>query len=484
MRHSVRIKLFLTFLLTTLVVVAGMYLFMRWSLDRGFNQLIESRQHERVENLIESLREYYAYTGSWDSLSGNKRQWIYLLLNSDNRRHRHPAAWMQKALQEPVDRWPPELDSDEQHRRRFIPLEMRVMLLRVDRTIIFGRQEMTSQLKLYPIKQQDQLIAYLGLLPGRPDNQLVDLRFMERQAQAFGWIALCMIMLSAILAILLAYILGKPVKRVTAAAKQLAVGDYRIRLPVESKDEFGQLARDFNEMAAALELAEQSRRHWIADISHELRTPLSVLRGELEALQDGIRPMNPGAVDSLLNDVLRLTRLTEDLYQLALSDQGALTYRKTRLDPIRVLSADLATLIAEFETKQITVALIDHSQGPTYLYADADRLSQLFRNLLKNSLNYTNSGGRLRIMVSKFRGYLSISFADTAPGVMEQEHDKLFQRFYRVEASRSRHHGGAGLGLAICRNIVAAHNGVIHAHASELGGLAIQIELPLQTANE
>ena len=478
---SIRLKLFLTFLLTTLLVVAGMYLFMRWSLDRGFNELVESRQHERVENLMEGLSDYYATTGSWDSLAGNKPQWMQLLLQSDTRRHRRPAPWMKKALSEPPSKWPPDTDAAEHRPRRFIPLEMRVMLLRADRSIIFGRQELLSQLTLHPIKQQDQTIAYLGLLPGRPDNQTDDLRFMQRQAQAFGWITLIMIALSALLAVLLAYMLGKPIKRITAAAKQLAVGQYAIRLPVDSSDELGQLARDFNEMAIALEQSEQARRRWVADISHELRTPLSILRGELEALQDGIRPMVPEAIDSLLSDVMRLNRLTEDLYQLALSDQGALTYRKSPIDPLAVLSNDIVALMPEFDCKQLEVKLINTLHSSIRLYADPDRLSQLFRNLLKNSVHYTDNGGRLIITVTKKLNSLLIVMADSAPGVSEQERVKLFDRFYRVEGSRSRNHGGAGLGLAICHNIVAAHNGSIMAQASELGGLAIHIEFPLQT---
>lgn len=479
MRRSIRTKLFLTFLLTTLLVVAGMYAFMRWSLDRGFNEWVESRQQERVENLVEALADYYAGAGGWAPLAANKRQWIELLLQSDSRGRRRPPHWMHKALAGSAERWPPDIDEDRERKRRFIPLEMRVMLLAADRSIVFGRDELLPELSLQPIEHQGQVVGYLGLLPGREDNQLGDLRFLERQTQAFAWIALLMLALSASLALLLAYLLGRPIKRIALAAKQLGKGVYAVRLPVESGDELGQLARDFNEMAAALEQSEQARRRWVADISHELRTPLAVLRGELEALQDGIRPMNPDAVDSLLADVMRLNRLTEDLYQLALSDQGALSYRKAMIEPLRILQADLAALAPEFAAKQLRVELVDRRQTAASLFADEDRLSQLFRNLLKNSLNYTDSGGRVVINISADAEKLVIRIADSAPGVAEQELEKLFERFFRVESSRSRNHGGAGLGLAICANIVAAHNGSIRARASEMGGLAIVIEFPL-----
>ncbi|MGR9116805.1 MAG: ATP-binding protein [Gammaproteobacteria bacterium] len=478
MHKSIRAKLFLTFLLTTLLVVAGMYLFMRWSLDRGFNEFIETRQRERLENLVEELTDYYADTGGWDSLAGNKRRWIQLLQKSDNRRHRHSSSWLKNALAEPADRWPPAR-AEHHGKRRFTPLELRVMLLRADKSIIFGRQESVSQLTLYPIRHQESVVGFLGLLPGKPINQLGELRFMEKQAESFVWIALLMIALSAGLALFLAYILGRPLKRITAAAKELAIGHYDIRLSVESGDELGQLARDFNEMAAALAQSEQARRRWVADISHELRTPLAVLRGELEALQDGIRPLTRDSIESLFADVMRLNRLTEDLYQLALSDQGALTYRKILIDPAAILKDDMAALMPEFEHKRIDVRLLENMPGPIRLYADPDRLSQLFRNLLTNSANYTDRGGRLDITIAKKGDSLLIDFADSAPGVTERELAKLFDRFYRVESSRSRNHGGAGLGLAICNNIVAAHNGVIEAHTAALGGLAIHVEFPI-----
>jgi two-component system sensor histidine kinase BaeS len=355
------------------------------------------------------------------------------------------------------------------------------MLLNADKSIIFGRKEAFQQLSLQPIRYQEKIVGFLGLLPGKAVNQVSEIRFMERQSEAFIWIALLMIVLSAGLAWLLAYTLGRPLKRITTAAKALAVGHYDSRLPVESNDELGQLARNFNDMAAALEQSEQARRRWVADISHELRTPLAVLRGELEALQDGIRPLTKDAIDSLLGDVMRLNRLTDDLYQLSLSDQGALSYRKVHLDPVALLKEDLAALKPEFQNKQMAIQWTNNLTDPVSIYADPDRLSQLYRNLLTNSVNYTDSKGRLAITLSRESDRLVLNFSDSKPGVPEHELPKLFDRFYRVESSRNRHYGGAGLGLAICSNIVEAHNGTIQAQASPLNGLSIRIELPVSS---
>lgn len=302
---------------------------------------------------------------------------------------------------------------------------------------------------------------------------------MERQSEAFIWIALLMIVLSAGLAGLLAYTLGRPLKRITTAAKALAVGHYDSRLPVESNDELGQLALNFNDMAAAWEQSEQARRRWVADISHELRTPLAVLRGELEALLDGIRPLTKEAINSLFGDFMRLNRLTDDLYQLSLSDQGALSYRKVQLDPVALLKEDLTALNPEFQNKQMAIKWTNNLTDPISIYADPDRLSQLYRNLLTNSVNYTDSKGQLVITLSRESDKLVLNFSDSKPGVPEHELPKLFDRFYRVESSRNRYHGGAGLGLAICSNIVEAHNGTIQAQSSPLNGLSIRIELPI-----
>src|SRR5664280_1407569 len=480
MHKTIRAKLFLTFLVTTLLVVSGMYIFMRWSLERGFTEFVETRQQEQVTNLIEGLTEYYANNQGWSNLAGDKQKWIDLLSQSNPHRHHRPPSWIKQARTDPRDVWPPALP-ELPAKKRFIPFELRAMLLNVDKTIIFGRKEALPELSLQPIRYQEKTVGFLGLLPGKTVNQMSEIRFMERQSKSFIWIAVLMIVLSAGLAWLLAYTLGRPLKRITTAAKALAVGRYDSRLPVESTDELGQLARDFNDMAAALEQSEQARRRWMADISHELRTPLAVLRGELEALQDGIRPLTAEAIDSLFGDVMRLNRLTEDLYQLSLSDQGALSYRKVHVDPVELLKEDLAALKQEFKNKQITINWTNNLTGPISIYADPDRLSQLYRNLLTNSANYTVNNGQLAITISRKADKLVLNFYDSEPGVPESELPKLFDRFYRVESSRNRHHGGAGLGLAICSNIVEAHNGTIQAQSSPLKGLAIRIELPISS---
>jgi two-component system sensor histidine kinase BaeS len=455
-----------------------MYGFMRWSFERGFIRFVEARQQERVDHLVANLADEYLRDDGWQGLRGDKRRWIQVLLAQRSHRRPHRAPWIKDALRDASNTWPP-LRPNRPRRRRFQPLALRVMLLDTNRSLIFGNPNQVDRLALNPIRVAGQTVGYLGVLPGPHLGEIGEIRFLQQQTEAFVIIAILMVAMSAALTLPLAYTLVRPLRRITDASKDLAVGRYGTRIPVHSKDELGQLARDFNDLAHALEQTEKTRRQWVADISHELRTPLSVLRGEIEALQDGVRVLDRAALDSLHGDVMRLSRLVDDLYELSMTDLGALSYQKTSIDPVQVLEDDLGALAGEFAQRGVAVHVDNRLDHRVVLHADADRLSQLYRNLLSNTLRYTEAEGKLEIYISQQQDQLVICFQDSAPAVPESEVSRLFERFYRVETSRSRSLGGAGLGLAICRNIVEAHDGRIGAQASPLGGLSIRIELPL-----
>jgi two-component system, OmpR family, sensor histidine kinase BaeS len=270
-----------------------------------------------------------------------------------------------------------------------------------------------------------------------------------------------------------------PIRRLAASMHRLASGEFGTRVAVGPEDELGRLARDFNTLALSLEKTEQARRSWMADISHELRTPISILRGEIEAIQDGVRQSGPETMRSLHVEVMHLGRLVDDLYQLSLYDIGALTYKKTDLDLRAMLAHSVGSLRPKYLQKGIAVGAELGHGGELSVYADPGRLHQLFDNLLENALKYTDPGGELSVRLERLGDLARIEFADSAPGVAPEDLDKLFDRLYRVESSRNRALGGAGLGLAICKNIVEAHEGSICALPSPKGGVLIRIELPL-----
>lgn len=480
MHLTVGHKLFLMLVIITGLVAFAMATFMSWSFERGFINYIEERKQERTDDFVQRLENYYRENGSWAPLLDDRAAWLRLIFSDEPHEQDKPPRWIDRLMKESM-RSPEPDEAHPDSQRPHLPIDKRVVLLSTTKQQLIGRVENIAELEHLPIEVDGEIVGYAGIRSGPPLERIVEARFLEKQHTMVIWIALATLLFSAALAILIARRLVKPLKAFRRGSRALAAGQYDTRIPVESNDELGQLARDFNSLAAALERTEAQRRQWVADTSHELRTPLSILRGEIEALQDGMRPFDKQAIDSLHGEIMRLNRLIDDLYELAQSDAGSLSYRPDEVDVGDVLEEVLNQYASEFEAHSIKPTLIIDDSTPAVIHADADRLAQLFRNLLANALRYTDSGGRISISTSAaMAGHqIVIDFEDSAPGVPESELEHLFERFYRVESSRNRDSGGAGLGLSICRNIVAAHGGTISAHHSALGGLHVRINLPV-----
>ncbi|MBN4664774.1 HAMP domain-containing protein [Pandoraea nosoerga] len=268
-----------------------------------------------------------------------------------------------------------------------------------------------------------------------------------------------------------------PVTPLLEATHRMAMGDYSARAPTAGADELARLAADLNRLADTLSHNDRLRRDLLADISHELRTPLSVMRGEIEAMEDGVRPLTQDALASLRVEISLLSKLIDDLYELSLSDIGALTYQFAPVDMTERVATAVTAFGDWFEAKGI--ALNVHLPNDTLVIeGDLHRLTQLLGNLFENSLRYTDAGGAVRVYLSSTDKHLRLEIEDSAPGVPDHALPRLFERLFRVEASRSRRSGGAGLGLALCKHIVEAHGGRIVARHSPLGGLALAITLP------
>ncbi len=503
MSFSIHTKVFLTLLLACVLVLSGTQAFVHWSLQRGLVELAAAREHARVEVIGDRLTEIYAREGSWASLRESPRLWLGALLGRDwpaeGRRGRpgdgsRPPPWARRFLgpHHQVDGgegfiWPPPLALRDEGQDQGAPIEMRLMLLDADGTLVYGRPELLSETRRFALDLDGTRIGELAVIAGPPVAELADLHFVERQGGRLWLIVLAMLALAAALAYPLSSRLIRPVQGFQETARRLAAGDYDARVSVAGGDEIARLGRDINALADALGRNDRARRQWVADISHELRTPIALLRAHLEAMQDGVRPLERAEVDRLLGDVLRLSRLVEDLNDLATTDLGALAYRMQEIDLAELLCEDIDAFRTRFEAAGLALVFDNRlagrrGAGPVGwapLHADAGRISQLFGNLLHNSLSYTDPGGGLTVTLdaAPLGGY-RITFEDTAPGVPTEDLPRLFDRLYRVDASRSRHTGGAGLGLAIAKNVVLAHGGTIEAHAAEAGGCSIRIELP------
>ncbi len=487
MKIRIQYKLFLTMLAATAAVVLCMFLMMRWSFDRGFLRYVHAQDQDRLETLAGRLEEAYAAERSWQFLKDDPRRWHQLLQASLSDRLREPPDSGSEEAGDPGERRPPR-DHRGHGRRAMAPPRFpppgggflrRVVLQDAGKQRIIGPPEQEGDMMWKPLSHDGTTVGYVGVLPPRIVSDIRQMRFVEEQKKAFGFIALAMAAVAALLSIPLARQMVRRIRELAEATHGLASGKFDIRVPSDSSDELGQLARDFNTLALTLEKNEQARRQWVADISHELRTPLSVLRGEIEALQDGVRSVTPQAIGALHGEVMKLGRLVNDLYELSLSDLGALAYRRKDADLSLVLSQALDLYRQEFAAREVSLEADPPDGQACPLFADPDRLHQLFANLLENSLKYTDRGGRLQVRLERGERRATVHFQDSGPGVPASEMGKLFDRLYRVEGSRSRGTGGAGLGLAICRNIVEAHNGTIAAFPSPSGGLWVKVELPL-----
>jgi len=327
------------------------------------------------------------------------------------------------------------------------------------------------------ITLEGKRVGRLAITQAKALQARQDLGFAREQNQMLIAISATMLILAFLVSIPLAGHLVRPIRALLATTHALTKGQYQTRTPINSRDELGQLGTDFNQLAATLEANESSRQRWIADISHELRTPLAVIKAQIEAVIDGIHAPNAKVMSSLNNQTNHLSKLVDDLYQLSLSDMGALSYRKQALELGPLLKACVEDFRPAFEDRNIDLTLDLKALTRQELQADNDRLQQLFANLLTNSLRYTHPNGRLVISATTREENIEVIFNDSAPGVPLEDQGKLFERLFRVEKSRNRSSGGAGLGLSLCENIVKAHGGHIQASSSPLGGLCITLTL-------
>jgi two-component system sensor histidine kinase BaeS len=474
MKFNITGKLVAVLSLTSVLLVAAMATAIHWSFKKGFITYLTELELDRLDQTVADLSATYRIVGSWDFLRGNHEGWMeYLPMQNPALAQATPPRPPPPDPAPTGRPFPPPLAPQDR-----TGLSTRLRLLDADGKNIIGPPSRGDNDLIRPIELDERTIGWLSLSPLPVPESDLDRRFRDRQLQAIYPIAGGALLLALMFGIPLGRHLLKPVKAIAAGAHALARGRFDIRLEPRGGDELGRLVDDFNALAKVLERNERLRRQSMADVSHELRTPLAILRGDIEAIQDGVRPLDQAQMTRLHDTVMVLSRLVDDLYDLALVDAGALTYQKSTIDLSAIIQQAADAAEGEFANKEIKLA-VDVEEG-MMIFGDARRMRQVFDNLLKNSLRYTDSGGECRVAASRKKLRIYINVEDSAPSVRMDELPRLFDRFYRVEASRSRSRGGAGLGLAICKTIVTAHEGEIDAQASRLGGIRIHIKLPAE----
>ena len=283
-------------------------------------------------------------------------------------------------------------------------------------------------------------------------------------------------------ALLVTFFLSKrilaPIKVLTQNARRLGKGDFSQRVQVKGKGEVGELAQAFNSMADDLERAELLRRNMVADVAHELRTPLTNLKGHLEAVQDGVIKADTETISSLEEEATLLSRLVDDLQELSLAEAGELKLDVQSEDITRLITLAVAAVQAQAVAKSLALSANLPDKLPQ-VNIDSHRINQVLRNLLGNALTHSTQGGSITVTAGQQDDWVKVSVSDTGGGISQEELNNIFERFYRVDKSRTRATGGSGLGLTIARRLVEAHGGEIEVQ-SELGkGSSFSFTIPV-----
>lgn len=278
-------------------------------------------------------------------------------------------------------------------------------------------------------------------------------------------------------------VLTVPLRKLMSAIERVAHGDLDVNVPVQTKDEYGKVIETFNDMTLRLRAAEDARRRLIADVAHELRTPLSIIQLKLENAHQTGQSVSPETLLRLHDEVIRLSLLVEDLHVLSLAEAGRLSLDRKPLDLTKKLEQIVDDVKMEAEENGLDIRL-SSKVGAVIVPVDARRITQVFINLLTNSIRYTPTGGSISVVIDKETTnrneiYASVSIMDNGMGIPEEEIPQLFDRFYRVEKARSRHSGGAGLGLSIAHQFVRAHDGFIRVESQLNKGSTFTVYLPI-----
>ena len=269
----------------------------------------------------------------------------------------------------------------------------------------------------------------------------------------------------------------RPVEQLTTAVQRMEKGDMAARVNIRSTSEVGRLARAFNQMAESLAHLEQLRRNMVSDVAHELRTPLTNIRGYLEAVRDGLMQADTKLVDNLYEEAMLLNRLVDDLQELSLAEAGHLNLERQvqEIEPL----VHTAVELSRPQANERKLELIEDIQpGLSPISVDDHRIIQVLRNLINNAIDYSPVGEQIKVSARGEDAGIHISVADAGPGIAPEQLSMVFERFYRADSSRARSSGGAGLGLAIVRQLVELHGGRVWAESEPGRGAVFHVQLP------
>jgi two-component system, OmpR family, sensor histidine kinase BaeS len=469
---------------TTLLTVAAMGGLVAWNLNRGFSDYLQARESDRLRRFAEVLESSLA---GMDTAQG---------VHWPREFHRALRIYGQREM---AGAGGPRLDGElagqppRPHRvgpgeagyDRPLPggpegFGARMSLVAPDGRSLAARPPAPGVAFMeVPIRVQGQTLALARLRKPTAVPDAVDAEFVTRQYAGIGVGAGLLLLLAGVAGHWAAARWVAPLLAVQRVTHDIAKGRPHQPLDESRRDEIGDLMRDVNGMGHNLLRLESARRRWLAEISHELRTPLSVLRGELEALMDGVRPLTPAAVGSLHQESMRLNRLVDDLHTLAVADLGGMPTHPVRAEPLALIEGAVRRMAGAVGRAGHVLAM-EVQPGLEGLTAhwDPQRIDQLLDNLLGNAIRHTRTPGRVVLRAARKGHAVVIEVEDSAPGVPDAALGQLFEPLFRADPARSGE--GSGLGLAIAKAIVQAHGGAIEARQAALGGVHMRVDLPLE----
>lgn len=458
-------------LAAVLTAVLAMGALNAWNLRNGFSDYLQTRDIERLEQFARLVAENAQKVGGMDSLESAGVGLPELFFQFGTLQGSPPLS--QSLL--PISA-PRPIDSIDAFKDR-------VAIYGLDGQAKFGRalppEHNTTTIER-PVLLNGQAIGSVRMRRLHSVPNKVEMHFLHTQYQSIVIVACGLLGIAVVCARWVSGHWVRPLIEMQAATEKIARGEFDTRLHTTRSDEIGDAMRTINQMAAELKRLEGTRRRWIADMSHELRTPLTVLRGEIDALIDGVIALTPQAMLSLREEVLQLNALVDDLHLLAMADIKTLPCYCEEVDAIQ-LTQDIVQRFA-LKATQMGLALVFEPafNQPVMVRWDVRRIEQLLSNLLDNSLRYTDAPGEVVVRLSLLENTVEIAIEDSAPSVSAEDLSRIFEPLYRADIARGRQQiGGSGLGLAICRQIAKAHNGTIWAEASTWGGILFHLELPV-----
>jgi two-component system sensor histidine kinase BaeS len=482
LRIATQLSLLLTVAVALAVLAVGALSV--WSLRSGFIDYLRVRDDEQFTRFVQVLERRAAADPSMEWLRDDREAMRELMDEFSGRplRRRRPPPPGRDGMP-PLPPPPPTSASTGGN------LGDRITIFDMQGQRLAGRpQPKGARRTIRAIKVNGEEVAMAELV-AEPEPEAMDTRFLQRQYAGLLGAGLGTVIVALLIGWWVAGRWSRPLRDLQLATQRVARGEKVQTLTAESSTrrsgavEIDQLVSDVSAMAAALVVLEDARRTWIAQISHELRTPLSVLRGELESIEDGARQPSPAVIRSLAEEVAQLNRLVDDLHTLTMADLGQMA-----CDPVAGdANAALQRIANKFDARAQLLGLTLAIEPAAHAIAvdwDFGRIEQLLSNLLENSLRYTVAPGRIAVRWAVSGQTLQLVVQDSAPGVSAANLGKLFDPLFRVDAARTRTgQHGSGLGLSIVRAIARAHRGHVQADASPLGGLTLRVELPLHPQN-